>query len=47
MHHAILMEGPRGIGKATLAFRFANHLLRHPDPASAPLTLTPPDPEHP
>lgn len=47
MHHALLMEGPRGIGKATLAFRFANHLLRHPDPARAPLMLTPPDPDHP
>jgi DNA polymerase-3 subunit delta' len=36
MHHAWLLTGPRGIGKATLAARFAGHLFRHPDPASAP-----------
>ncbi|WP_242222993.1 DNA polymerase III subunit delta' [Shinella zoogloeoides] len=35
-HHAILIEGPEGIGKATLAFRFANHVLHHPEPAEAP-----------
>ena len=29
MHHAWLMSGPRGIGKATLAFRFARFLLAH------------------
>ncbi|MFN4205654.1 MAG: DNA polymerase III subunit delta' [Agrobacterium albertimagni] len=46
-HHAILVEGPEGIGKATLAFRFANHILRHPDPASAPEVISDPDPEHP
>jgi len=44
-HHAILIEGPEGIGKATLAFRFANHVLSHPDPASAPDFLADPDPE--
>ena len=44
-HHAILIEGPEGIGKATLAFRFANHVLSHPDPASAPDYLISPDPE--
>jgi DNA polymerase-3 subunit delta' len=27
MHHAWLMTGPRGIGKATLAFRFARYVL--------------------
>ncbi|MDO1583680.1 DNA polymerase III subunit delta' [Rhizobium oryzicola] len=43
-HHAILIEGPEGIGKATLAFRFANHVLSHPDPAKAPDHLTAPDP---
>lgn len=43
-HHAILIEGPEGIGKATLAFRFANHILSHPDPASAPDVLAAPDP---
>lgn len=42
-HHAILIEGPEGIGKATLAFRFANHVLTHSDPASAPDQLADPD----
>jgi DNA polymerase-3 subunit delta' len=36
MHHAWLLSGPRGIGKATMAARFAGHVFRHPDPASAP-----------
>src|SRR5215475_8825867 len=27
MHHAWLITGPRGIGKATLAFRFTRHVL--------------------
>lgn len=44
-HHAILMEGPEGIGKATLAFRFANHVLSHPDPATAPDAIADPDPQ--
>ncbi|MBB3543727.1 MULTISPECIES: DNA polymerase III subunit delta' [unclassified Rhizobium] len=43
-HHAVLIEGPPGIGKATLAFRFANHVLTHPDPARAPELLADPDP---
>lgn len=43
-HHAILIEGPAGIGKATLAFRFANHVLSHPEPAQAPAELGDPDP---
>jgi DNA polymerase-3 subunit delta' len=42
-HHAILIEGPEGIGKATLAFRFANHVLTHSDPAQAPAELADPD----
>ncbi|MDB5522497.1 MAG: holB [Rhizobium sp.] len=46
-HHAILIEGPEGIGKATLAFRFANHVLRYPDHADAPGALHDPDPESP
>lgn len=29
MHHAWLITGPRGIGKATLAYRFARFLLKH------------------
>mgnify|MGYP001186291020 CR=1 FL=1 len=44
-HHAILIEGPEGIGKATLAFRFANHVLAHPDPETAPDHLSPPEPD--
>lgn len=43
-HHAILIEGPEGIGKATLALRFANHVLSHPEPALAPETIADPDP---
>jgi len=42
MHHAWLMTGPEGVGKVTLAFRFARHLL-----AGAPadsLVLDPADP---
>jgi DNA polymerase III subunit delta' len=42
-HHAILIEGPEGIGKATLAFRFANHVLANPQPTEAPDTLSDPD----
>ena len=36
LHHAILLTGPKGIGKATLAFRFARFVLSHPDPTTAP-----------
>lgn len=43
-HHALLIEGPEGIGKATLAFRFANYVLAHPDPETAPTEIGPPDP---
>jgi DNA polymerase-3 subunit delta' len=34
IHHAWILGGPEGIGKATLAFRFARFLLAHPDPAA-------------
>src|SRR5262245_53027176 len=34
MSHAWLIGGPPGIGKATLAYRFARFILAHPDPAS-------------
>ncbi|MBB3938288.1 DNA polymerase III subunit delta' [Aureimonas phyllosphaerae] len=30
MHHAWLLQGPRGVGKATLAFAFARHLVGVP-----------------
>ncbi len=32
IHHAWILGGPKGIGKATLAFRFARFVLAHPDP---------------
>ncbi len=35
LHHAWLVGGPHGIGKATLAFRFARFVLAHPDRRSA------------
>jgi DNA polymerase-3 subunit delta' len=31
LHHAWLISGPRGVGKATLAFRFARHVLAGAD----------------
>ena len=34
MHHAWLVCGEEGIGKATLAFRMARFILANPDPAS-------------
>ena len=43
-HHAILIEGPEGIGKATLAFRFANYVLANPEPSLAPDVIGDPDP---
>lgn len=47
LHHAILIEGPEGIGKATFAYRVANHILSHPDPTQAPAALQVPDPNSP
>ncbi|MBL8895360.1 MAG: DNA polymerase III subunit delta' [Rhizobiales bacterium] len=35
MHHAWLLAGPRGIGKATLAYRLARFILQFPNPESA------------
>ena len=35
MHHAWLLGGPKGIGKATLAYRFARFAFAHPDPRAA------------
>ena len=34
IHHAWLLDGPQGIGKATLAYRFARFVLANPDPSS-------------
>jgi DNA polymerase III subunit delta' len=34
MPHAWLINGPAGIGKATLAYRMARFVLAHPDPAA-------------
>lgn len=42
--HALLFTGPRGIGKATLAFRFVHHVLTNPDHSAAPLAFAAPDP---
>src|SRR5580704_8611437 len=33
--HAFLITGPKGIGKATLAYRIARFVLAHPDPSAA------------
>ncbi|MCW2307572.1 DNA polymerase III subunit delta' [Rhodobium gokarnense] len=35
IHHAWILSGTRGIGKATLAFRMARFVLAHPDPKAA------------
>lgn len=42
--HALILAGPVGIGKATLAFHLAHHLLKHPAFAQAPEVLAVPDP---
>lgn len=41
--HALLFVGAKGIGKATLAFQFANYLLRHPQASLAPSAVAPLD----
>ncbi|HWK33029.1 MAG TPA: DNA polymerase III subunit delta', partial [Hyphomicrobium sp.] len=44
VHHAWLLSGPRGIGKATLAYRFARAALAEPaerDPSGASLSIAP------
>lgn len=43
MHHAWLITGPEGVGKATLAYRFARRLLAG-RPAEDSLALAPADP---
>lgn len=46
MHHAWLLTGPRGVGKATLAWRIARFLIaaRNTDARPASLALAPDDP---
>lgn len=39
-HHAWIFGGPKGIGKATLAYRLARFVLRHGDPNRENLTGT-------
>ncbi len=44
MHHGWLIMGPEGIGKATLAYRLAKHLIAEPserDPFSQTLAIAP------
>jgi len=50
IHHAWLLSGPKGIGKATLAFRMARFVLAHgdsADPVVAGATDLSIDPDHP
>ncbi len=54
LHHAWLLTGPRGVGKATLAWSIARFLLATPDPGGDDMFGAPPlptslhvDPEHP
>jgi len=48
--HAFLLVGPKGIGKATLAYRMARFVLAHPDPSALEVTAATSlavDPQHP
>lgn len=39
LHHALMVTGPRGIGKATFAFHVAHHLFRYPEATNAPESI--------
>ncbi len=43
MHHAWLISGPRGVGKATLAWRIARFLLATPEDDGGMFAAPPPD----
>lgn len=45
LHHAWLITGPRGVGKATLAYRIARFLLTTPQDTGGGLFDAPPPPE--
>lgn len=45
LHHAWLISGPKGVGKATLAWRIARFLLSTPEPETDGLFGAPPPPE--
>ncbi|NNE52885.1 MAG: DNA polymerase III subunit delta' [Sulfitobacter sp.] len=53
LHHAWLLTGPRGVGKATLAWRIARFLISTPDPDDGSMFAAPPpesldvSPDHP
>lgn len=44
MHHAWMLTGPKGVGKATLAYRFARHVLGARPSGARPLDVDPEDP---
>lgn len=44
MHHGWLITGPKGVGKATLAWKVAAHLIAHPPDAGDGLFGAPPPP---